>query len=242
MVTEILRAILRSLMTAWLAAFPYLPLALILSTMAACEKDEWSPPSALVLPTKQEPILTVSYPSDYGECAEWFHYDRLEWGWFRARINGRWYTGPAALSKSPTEPGRWYLSYIAIDYDDCFGAFIGHVGDLSADPNDPYAGLPWPTDSPGCGIPPAYPPIIRKERVQSLSSHNKNENSESYLPDTTAGLTLQVVIDDLQPLSGFAQGRFVGHYMANPNCPDIRYPYQNIYVEKGYFEAVLRGR
>ena len=210
----------------------------------ACEKDDWSPPSKLSMAPVPATIDEITYPSQFDGCENWFTYDKSDWGWFRARINGNWYVGVAVLTESADEAGRWHLSYAALDYKECYAAYAGGIGDLSPDSDDPYADLPRPAIFSACvHYPPGHVvrlPNSRESRFQTFRAFNATQRSFAYLPDTVAGLTLQVVFDDLQPEAGFGQGRFAAHYVADPTCPDIMYPSRDVYVEQGYFEAVIR--
>lgn len=223
------------------------PLALLplLFALASCDKDDWTPPERLSMLPPQPPIGEITPPPQFDACLRQSVLPYDGWGWFRARINGEAYVGPATVTEDPQDSGRYALSYVVWEDETCEVVYSSAITDLSPDPDDPYAGLPWVSPYYAChkGSPPGPTrfPTVRESRVQSfVASDGSHEYSRRYLPDTTDGLTLRIVLDDLDEEAGFVQGRFAAHYLADYTCPDLFYRVPNVYVEDGYFEATIR--
>lgn len=213
-----------------------------LLTAVSCEKDDWSPPGRLSMLPPQPSIEQITRPPELDDCEALNSVLFADHGWFRAKFNGVWYTGTAILEASRDDSSRYTLFYAAWDYEECWTPMSGAINDLSPDPNDPFASLPWVAHFYGCdkGSPPSPTrvPYVREQRTQTFGvAYTDHEYRRRYMPDTTEGLRLQIVIDDFNSSEGFAQGRFAAHYIAGSTCPDLYYVDPEFYIEDGYFEV-----
>lgn len=227
----------------------YFFLAAYLLLLASCGKEDV--PSEPRMAAIGEDIEGVVPPMDFDppQCfGVWNYPPGGDYGWFKVKVNGEWLGGVATLVEFPAGTDRFRFDYLVFDYaGDCAGSYMGDIGDLSLDVNDPFQDLPRNSFLRSCSDSDGRQLLIEPIRPYRFSSCyvlDYDTPSQYLLTDTTEYGFTRIEFDQVDLSKGFVRGRFAGRFYADTNCPDgsteIGEQIVNeVLLEEGYFETYI---